>query len=84
MLYIDVRITDNITTETMKRFKTNQDVIADITASDSSMKRVKGNVVTVKNGFVTIQTNEVMNRWSNEFKNHSMSINVQIENVEAV
>ena len=68
----------------MKRFKTNQQVIADITASDSTMKAVKGNVVTVENGFVTIQTTEVMSRWGNEFKSHSMSINAKLDNVEAV
>lgn len=68
----------------MKRFKTNQEVTAIITASDSTMKAVKGNVVTVRSGFVDIQTTEVMNRWSNEFKARSMGISAKLENVEAV
>ena len=68
----------------MKRFKTNQQVIATITAKDSTMQKVIGTVDTVKNGFVSITTEKVMSKWSNKFKNHIMGIDAKLENVDAV
>jgi hypothetical protein len=63
---------------------TNQKVLATITAKDSLMKKVIGTVTSVTNGYATIQTTEVMSRYSDTFKKHSMGITAKIENVEVV
>lgn len=68
----------------MKRFKTGQKVKATITANDSFFKEVVGIVETVKNGFVEILTERVVNKFSDSTKEHRCTTSARLENVEAI
>ncbi|GAB6121018.1 hypothetical protein [Dysgonomonas termitidis] len=49
----------------------------------SFYKKVKGIVTEIKNGFVTVQADEVMSKWGNEYKKHPSTCSTagRIENV---
>jgi len=50
-------------------------------ASDSFYKQVIGSVTEIRNGFASIQTTEVMDKWSKSFVVHSCTTAAKLADV---
>ena len=68
----------------MTNLTIGQTIEAGVTAQDSFYKKVVGKVVEIKaNGFIQIQANLVMSKWSDSRKEHpsSYSMSIKIQNI---